>query len=64
MSTGKWEIASLARRLADGAMKTVARAKQKFARTDVTIQRIKAEVRTRRGMMDIAQRKRIAKRGK
>jgi hypothetical protein len=64
MSTGKWEIASLARRLADGATKTVAQAKQRFARTDVTIQGIKAEVRTRRGMMDAALRKKIAKRGK
>lgn len=39
-------------------------AKQRAARTDATVQRVKAEAATRRGMMDAALRERRAKRGK
>ena len=64
MNAGKWEIASLVRRLADSTTKAVAGAKQRLTHTDVTLQRIKAEVGTRRRMMDAALRKKLDRRGK
>ena len=62
MSLSKWEdVASLARQLADRATVFATRSKEKLSRTDVTMQRFKAEVSNRRRMWDAALRK---KRGK
>jgi hypothetical protein len=57
-------IASLARRIADGATAAIARGKREFARTDTTMQRIKGEIEARRAMMDKALREKRFRRGK
>jgi hypothetical protein len=55
------QIALLARRLAAGTTRAVVDAKQRLARSDEMVARFKAEIRTRRRMMDAALRKERAK---
>jgi hypothetical protein len=55
------QIALLARRLAAGTTRAVVDAKQRLGRSDETVARFNAEIRTRRRMMDAALRKKRAK---
>ena len=55
------QIALLARRLAANTITVVVDAKQRLARSDETVARFKAEIRTRRRMMDAALLKKRAK---
>jgi hypothetical protein len=57
-------IVFLARRIAGNAASAVARSKNRVAGADATVQRIKAQIGTRRAMMDVALRKKRFKRGK